>query len=59
MKERIVYRFAVKDFDCESQTKRFETHASATAWYNYLFEVRPNSRCVIEEIYEVEHKEEL
>lgn len=42
--------FIVRDLTGEAQTCEFSTRESARKWYSHLFEVRPNSRCVIEEV---------
>lgn len=57
MSEDVIYRFQVRDLMGEAQIKKFVTREGATKWFSHLFEVRPNSRCVIEEIYEEDIKE--
>ncbi len=42
--------FVVRDLTGEAQAKIFRTMETARQWHHLLFEVRPNSRCVIEEV---------
>lgn len=57
MTEDITYRFQVRDLRGEAETRKFVTREGASKWFSHLFEVRPNSRCIIEEIYEEDIQE--
>lgn len=56
-KKEIIYKFQVRDLREEATTRKFTCREHAVKWYAHLFEVRPNSRCVIEDIYETKETE--
>jgi hypothetical protein len=57
MNETNFYRYQVRDLRGEAETRKFENRKQAEWWFSHLFEVRPNSRCIIEEINEVKETE--
>lgn len=57
MNETNFYRYQVRDLTGSAETKKFDNRYAAAQWFHHLFEVRPNSRCIIEEIYEPKEEE--
>ena len=57
MNETNFYRYQVRDLRGEAETRKFENRKQAEWWFSHLFEVRPNSRCIIEEINELKEEE--
>jgi hypothetical protein len=49
-------KYRVRDLTGSATIKTFEKRKQAEQWYRHLFEFRPDSRCVIEEVEEEQNE---